>query len=123
MDSQRKAGLTALLQSKKEVLLNSSKKDMNSFINGDARKSYGTGTEDGDVSASLQMEDISIGAMKARNEIMRQIDASLLKLREGEYGICEECNEEIDEKRLQVIPFAVLCRDCQEQRELAEKIK
>lgn len=123
MDSARKASLMTLLMHKKEELLNSSKKEMNSFINGDARKSFGTGTEDGDVSASLQLEDISIGAMKARNEIMRQIDSSLLKLKEGEYGICEECNEEIDERRLRVIPFAVLCKDCQENKELVEKMK
>ena len=45
-----------------------------------------------------------------------------MKLREGTYGVCEECGGEITAERLKVMPFAVYCRDCQEKKEQLEKI-
>lgn len=123
MDKIRKSKLMAMLLTKKEELLTTSKKGMATFINGDSRKAHGSGSEDGDISASLQIEDVSIGALRVRNDMLRQIEKSLLKLKENEYGICDECGEEIDEKRLRAMPFAVRCRDCQETKELFEKTK
>ena len=32
-----------------------------------------------------------------------------------------ECGEEIAEKRLRALPFAVRCKDCEEAREVAER--
>ena len=45
----------------------------------------------------------------------QRIDRALLKLRDApeEYGICEECEEEIALKRLQLMPHATLCAECQ----------
>lgn len=123
MDPKRKSNLTALLLNKKDELLNISKKEMNKFINVDCRQSFGSGTEDGDVSASLQIEDVSISTMKVRNRMLRQIENSLQQLKEDRYGVCEECGEDIDERRLKVMPFASHCIDCQENREMMEKVR
>ncbi|MEW5743926.1 MAG: TraR/DksA family transcriptional regulator [Nitrospirota bacterium] len=123
MDPKRKSNLMAILHHKKDELLSNSKREMTKFINVDCRQSYGSGTEDGDVSASLQIEDVSISTMKVRNRMLRQIDNSLQRLKEDRYGICEECGEDIDEKRLNVMPFALLCIDCQENREMMERIR
>ncbi|MEI6125360.1 MAG: TraR/DksA family transcriptional regulator, partial [Pseudomonadota bacterium] len=38
---------------------------------------------------------------------------ALEKLEDGSYGICEECGEEINKKRLKVLPFAKYCVNCQ----------
>lgn len=122
MDSMRKSQLIALLLKKKNELLDTSKREMSSLISGAARESCGSGAEDGDVSVSLHTEDISIGASKIRRAMMMQIDTALLKLGEDGYGICEECGEEIDVRRLHAMPFALLCRDCQEEKEIAEQV-
>lgn len=121
MDPVRKSKLTTLLLNRKNELLSTSRKEMNNFISGNSRAAYGSGNEDGDISTSLQMEDVSISALKVRSELIRQIDNALLRLKGDEYGICEECGEEIDERRLNVMPFALLCRDCQEEKELMGK--
>jgi DnaK suppressor protein len=42
---------------------------------------------------------------------------------EKTYGMCEDCNEEINTERLRVMPFAIRCRDCQEIREEAEAVE
>ena len=45
-------------------------------------------------------------------EKIRNIDEALARLDEGEYGICEDCEEEIPLGRLKVMPFARLCVKC-----------
>jgi DnaK suppressor protein len=45
-------------------------------------------------------------------EKLRNIDEALLKIIEGEYGICEECEEDIPVGRLKVVPFARYCVKC-----------
>ncbi len=45
-------------------------------------------------------------------EKLRNIDEALLKIADGEYGICEECEEEIPVGRLKIVPFARHCVKC-----------
>lgn len=51
------------------------------------------------------------------DETLKKIDAAILRLEDGSYGRCDECEQEIAAARLRALPFAVLCRDCQEQAE------
>ena len=39
------------------------------------------------------------------------------KLEAGTYGACANCEAEIAEARLKAVPFATLCRACQEAQE------
>ncbi len=70
------------------------------------------------------MEDFVVGMdfalMEMESETLRKIDEALLRLEEGTYGACSECDEAIPEARLKALPFASLCRDCQEQAEETE---
>jgi RNA polymerase-binding protein DksA len=45
---------------------------------------------------------------------VRQIDAALLSIREGTYGVCRNCGKPIAEKRLEAVPYATRCIDCAE---------
>jgi RNA polymerase-binding protein DksA len=45
------------------------------------------------------------------------IDAAFARLHLGQYGLCEECGDEISLERLEAVPFASYCIDCQEERE------
>jgi len=45
---------------------------------------------------------------------LRNIRAALLRIEQGRFGKCEECDEEIHPKRLAAIPWAALCIRCQE---------
>lgn len=42
----------------------------------------------------------------------RQIDAALLKIHRGEFGICESCRQPIPPERLDAIPWARQCFRC-----------
>jgi RNA polymerase-binding transcription factor DksA len=54
-------------------------------------------------------------------EMVAAITAALARLDEGDYGRCQECGEEICEKRLRALPFATCCKDCQEAAEVRER--
>jgi len=45
------------------------------------------------------------------------IDHALRMARNGTYGVCESCGNRIDPARLEIIPEATLCLDCQRQKE------
>lgn len=43
---------------------------------------------------------------------IRQIEAALSRIVEGEYGFCAKCGTRISEERLDVLPQTPFCRDC-----------
>lgn len=67
--------------------------------------------------------DRSVFVMEMRNRKRQSFDEALTRLHEGTYGICAECGIDINEKRLQAVPFAKLCVACQSRAELLERIK
>jgi DnaK suppressor protein len=66
-------------------------------------------------------DDIEFALIQMKSETLNKINDALLRLEQGDYGNCFECGEEIAEKRLRALPFAVRCKDCEEAREIAEK--
>jgi DnaK suppressor protein len=66
-------------------------------------------------------EDLEFALIQMKSETLNKINDALLRLEQGDYGYCFDCGEEIAEKRLRALPFAVRCKDCEEQRELAEQ--
>lgn len=49
--------------------------------------------------------------------VLAAIDAALKRIEEGTYGICSNCGKPILEERLEALPWATLCIDCQRERE------
>ena len=66
-------------------------------------------------------EDLEFALIQMKSETLHKINEALARLDEGTFGYCFECGEEIAEKRLRALPFAVRCKDCEEQREIAEQ--
>src|SRR5215210_8192811 len=66
-------------------------------------------------------EDIEFALVQMKSETLNKINDALLRLEQGDYGFCFDCGEEIGEKRLRALPFAVRCKDCEETRENAEQ--
>jgi RNA polymerase-binding transcription factor len=50
---------------------------------------------------------------------MQQIDAAIARIDAGEYGICKDCEQEIDPRRLAALPYALLCTECATRSERA----
>lgn len=61
--------------------------------------------------------DVSLADIDRHVERIRGIDAALLRIAQGGYGRCTECDEDIDFARLRVNPTAQRCVPCQSRYE------
>ncbi len=43
---------------------------------------------------------------------LKKVEAAIEKIEAGEYGICEQCESEIPEARLEIIPYTEFCTQC-----------
>ena len=75
-------------------------------------------TDDGDI-ADVACRDSMQAAKYSRHlNQLRAIEEALLRIEEGTFGICEDCEEKISPGRLNAMPFALRCVECQERYEL-----
>ena len=59
--------------------------------------------------------DLEISNLNRESQQLRQARAALRRISEGNFGVCEECGEDIHSKRLAAIPWTALCFECQEE--------
>lgn len=64
-------------------------------------------------------EDIEFALIQMKSETLNKVNEALRRLDENTYGNCFECGDEISEARLRALPFAVRCKDCEQERETA----
>ena len=70
--------------------------------------------------ADLQ-QDLGIALIEMSAEALRRIDDAVVRLASGAYGRCAECGDEISQKRLEALPFAERCRECEEANEISAR--
>ena len=75
-----------------------------------------------DQASSEYMQAFSFRLRGRERFLMGKIDKALRKIDDGEYGLCEECDEPISLKRLQARPEAQLCIQCKEAQEKEEAV-
>ncbi len=59
-----------------------------------------------------------IGMRDNSKMILQMIDDALDKIETGQYGYCDNCGQEIDQERLEVMPYSTYCFDCKSKSEL-----
>ncbi|MCX8048814.1 MAG: TraR/DksA family transcriptional regulator [Methylohalobius sp.] len=58
--------------------------------------------------------DLNLAGIDRHVQEIRDIDAALIRIAEGSYGICIDCEQPIDAERLTVYPTAKRCLQCQQ---------
>jgi RNA polymerase-binding transcription factor DksA len=73
------------------------------------------------LESTMNRESRGLGAAMAsiQSRTVQLIETSLRRLESGTYGRCSECDGPIAWVRLNALPFADACRDCQERRDQA----
>ncbi|HKC99629.1 MAG TPA: TraR/DksA family transcriptional regulator, partial [Methylomirabilota bacterium] len=90
--------------------------------------SYGKDAEDdsikdlGDQANTAYTREFFFELGNGDRRILRDVVSALQKLDDGAFGSCERCNEPISEKRLEALPFARHCIDCQRVIEEEERM-
>ena len=78
------------------------------------------GVADEDAQALTEMlQAIGSQRNKGQAELIARIEDALRKLEDDpeEFGLCEECGDEIAPRRLELMPHATLCTECQGARD------
>jgi DnaK suppressor protein len=60
-----------------------------------------------------QQRDLALHERAERH--LQQIEAAIIRLDDGTFGTCLSCGRAIAEERLEALPWAALCIECQRQ--------
>ncbi|HET7786517.1 MAG TPA: TraR/DksA C4-type zinc finger protein [Myxococcales bacterium] len=116
MDRARRAGYRKRLEAlRRETLAKGPAR-----VEPNRRDAAEVGVADEDAQALSEMlQAISSQRNRGQAERVARIDRALRKLAKEpeEYGLCEECGEEIAQGRLSAMPEATLCAECQAARD------
>ena len=74
--------------------------------------------DDGDQAVSSTLETLRNSIQNAEYDEFTRIEGALQAIEQGTYGICQDCDQEISEKRLKYNPNAQRCLACQEAAEI-----
>ena len=86
-------------------------------ISEDIKAKLGSTLDEGDLSSAEELRNIDFGILTMYSETLKDIREALDRLEKDVYGCCEECGQEIDRRRLEVMPFTRYCIDCQREHE------
>ena len=70
-----------------------------------------------DKAANSYTKEFLFGMTNTDRTILNMIDAALKRIQADEYGVCANCQEELQQKRLEAVPWAKHCIACQEKME------
>lgn len=70
-----------------------------------------------DLAVSNYSKNVQLALSENESRQLELIDEALERLEDDEYGVCQNCETEINPKRLAAIPWARYCLDCQQLRE------
>ena len=74
--------------------------------------------DEGDHASVNNNSMVESAIVQQQEKELREINMALGKISNGEYGVCEMCEDDIGFQRLKVKPHAIYCIDC---REIVEK--
>ena len=93
------------------------------------RKAVSRTEEDGRVADQDTAQDIADRAASSYNkeflfhqsnserQLLQMVEGALSRIREGNFGQCISCGNEINSKRLEAVPWARHCIECQQRLE------
>lgn len=73
--------------------------------------------DEGDQSVADQLAELNLGLLDHQIRELREVEAALTRLQEGDYGLCIDDQEPISFKRLKANPTARRCIACQTRYE------
>ncbi|MCC2639795.1 MAG: dksA [Nitrospira sp.] len=120
---RRREVLQRMLLGKRQEIIREIEGNLGKSLTEDQQRRLESARDVGDQALMDLERELGISLMEMRNRRRQAIDEALMRLNEGTYGICAECGIEVSEKRLEAVPFAKLCVQCQSRQELLEKIE
>lgn len=113
MDKKRTEIYRKRLHEKQEELLR-----MVSKSDQDGREADEEGTQDvADKAANAYTKEFLFHQSNDNRQILTLVDEALERIKNGTYGTCVECQDEVQPKRLDAVPWARHCIECQAKQD------
>jgi DnaK suppressor protein len=113
MEQKKLRGFRERLLQKKQEILEAYNKN----------KTYGKqADEDGaqdiaDKASNSYAKEFLFSLSNTERDLLHLVDDALLRIEDKRYGVCLSCEEEMNQKRLEAVPWARHCLPCQEKQE------
>lgn len=114
MEQKKLRAFRERLQQKKQEILEAYNKN----------KTYGKeADEDGaqdiaDKASNSYAKEFLFSLSNSERELLQLMDDALTRIEDKRFGVCLSCEEEMNQKRLDAVPWARHCLACQEKQEL-----
>ncbi len=95
--------------------------EINSALKAEREANKDEGMDTYDLASEERDREINFILSDRGRAKIKSIEDALGRLHAGSYGICDSCEIEIAEERLEALPFTRLCRDCQQDQEREAK--
>ncbi len=115
MEQKKTKGFRERLLQKKQEILEAYNKN----------KTYGKeADEDGaqdiaDKASNSYTKEFLFSLSNSERDILQLVDEALGRIEDRRFGVCVSCEDEMDKKRLEAVPWARHCISCQEKQERA----
>ncbi len=106
-----------MLEESRDSLLQSAKKTLMEESNFDTDDL----PDEIDLASSEYNQSMVFRLRDREKFLLKKIEKALQRIDEGNFGVCERCEEEISLKRLEARPVTTLCIRCKEEQEKKEK--
>ncbi|RJQ47463.1 MAG: hypothetical protein C4534_01130 [Gaiellales bacterium] len=70
-----------------------------------------------EIAAMAIERDMDLSTEEKIREMIESVDTALAAIEDGSYGLCESCGETIPDGRLEIVPYATRCVECQRRQE------
>ena len=118
LTTEKKEHFKKLLTKRLQTLLDEANKTVS--IMTDQRQNFPDPTD----RASLESDrNFELRIRDRERRLIEKITEALERIEHGTFGICERCEEEISEERLNARPVTTLCIECKKRQENEEKVK
>ncbi|MBC7385552.1 MAG: TraR/DksA C4-type zinc finger protein [Cryobacterium sp.] len=118
MDARTLTKFRKTLLEEKQRLMNNSK----NAIKTELAVSQDDLPDETDLAASEVNQNLIFKLRDRERLLLVKIDEALSRIEEGSFGVCLECEEPIEPRRLEARPVSTLCIACKEAEEHKEKV-
>ena len=121
MNRERYAELKKILEDRRKEMMSQVQERMRDVRTEGAGSTVQGVLDAAESSEADIQEEIEFALIQMKAETLNKIDEALRRLEEATYGYCFECGEEVSERRLRALPFAVREVVQQRQRLMAQR--
>jgi DnaK suppressor protein len=82
------------------------------------KEADGDGAQDiADKASNSYTKEFLFSLSNSEREMLQEVDGALARLDDGRYGVCVACEEVIERRRIEAVPWARHCLGCQQKME------